>query len=101
MSLFTTNSGKTNQSAPIYQGETSSQDEGAAGPNGSSPLHSKFKESHIEIVLKNPKRKTVSKNKIRPASSLSPGNKPTLGKNDQFNSLTNLNLAKDPNAIRS
>ncbi len=92
ISLFTTNSGKTNQSAPVYHdsngnGETSSQDEGATHVSGSSPLHSKFKESQIEhgLVLKNAgaaKRKTVSKNKIRPVSSLSPGNKPNLIKND-------------------
>lgn len=68
-------------------GETSSQDEAATYVSGSSPLHSKFKESQIDggLVLKNAggaKKKTVSKNKIRPVSSLSPGNKPSLIKND-------------------
>ena len=49
VSLFTTNSGKTNLSAPVGNdnGESSSMDGGVDATNGSSPLHSKFKESHV------------------------------------------------------
>jgi len=49
ISLFTANSGKTNQSAPVCANEetASSIDGGATEVNGSSPLHSKFKDSQI------------------------------------------------------
>lgn len=49
VSLFTTNSGKTNLSAPVGNdnGENSSMEGGPEGNSGNSPLHSKFKESQI------------------------------------------------------
>ena len=78
ISLFTANSGKTNQSAPVCANEENSSIDGGTEVNGSSPLHSKFKDSQILAGGAGPeqlklKKKHVAKNKIRPASSLSPG----------------------------
>lgn len=49
ISLFTTNSGKTNQSAPVGAHEENSSNDGGDGHgiNGSSPLQTKFKDSQI------------------------------------------------------
>ncbi len=49
ISLFTTNSGKTNQSAPVGAHEENSSTDGGDGncANGSSPLQTKFKDSQI------------------------------------------------------
>ena len=49
ISLFTTNSGKTNQSAPVGAHEENSSTDGCDvnGANGSSPLQTKFKDSQI------------------------------------------------------
>jgi hypothetical protein len=54
ISLFTTNSGKTNQSAPVGAHEENSSTDGAEnhGPNGSSPLQTRFKDSQIGEPLK-------------------------------------------------
>jgi hypothetical protein len=78
ISLFTTNSGKTNQSAPVGAHEENSSTDGAdlANASGSSPMQTKFKDSQIGEQLKSGiylKKKQVAKNKIRPASSISPG----------------------------
>ena len=48
ISLFTTNSGKTNLSAPVgLDNDESSSMDGHEGVHGSSPLQTKFKESHM------------------------------------------------------
>ena len=108
ISLFTTNSGKTNQSAPVGAHEENSSTDGADnhGPNGSSPLQTRFKDSQIGEPLKTGiqlKKKTVSKNKIRPASSLSPGKHSLLTKTQNggdaqlmsSSSLINFKTSKD------
>jgi len=72
--MFTTHSGKTNHSAPVHwneNGNNSSIDNEAV--DGNTPTNmSKIKN---DLILK--KRGKIAKNKIRPASSISPS-KPLL-----------------------
>ena len=88
VSMFTSNSGKTTFSAPAFNGN---EDSLSVDHNeGNSPSHRIRNQDLLKRALHGKRGQKILKNKIRPASSISPS-KPLM-KQEQNDGLANYNF---------